>query len=177
LGRGRRGRAEALVIAAIALLYLALNAGLNDWHGGWAAGPRHLVPTLPFLALGSVGLVLGRRPHRAECAVYGLLAGVSAALMLVATSVQPEVPRWIGRPFEHYLIPAFEEGRLAINTLPIHTGTVHERREAWNAGEWLGLTGLATLLPLIALLALEAAWLRAALRALPSAGPTTQETA
>ena len=30
-----------------------------------------------------------------------------------------------------------------MNTLPIHTGTVHERREAWNAGEWLGLTGRA----------------------------------
>jgi hypothetical protein len=177
LWRRRTHRAEAMVIAAVGLIYLVLNAGLVDWHGGWAAGPRHLVPALPFLALGSIGLVVGRRPRRGERAAYGLLAGASAALMLVATAVQPEVPRWIGRPFEQYLLPAFVEGRLALNTLPIHTGTVHERREAWNAGEWLGLAGLATLLPLIGLLALEAAWLRAALRALPSAGSTTQETA
>ncbi|HEY7510179.1 MAG TPA: hypothetical protein VIG50_08000 [Vicinamibacteria bacterium] len=162
-----RHRAEALSAGAVGTLYLILNAGLTDWHGGWAAGPRHLVPALPFLARGAPGRAAGRTPRRAERAGYGVLAGASAALMLVATAVHPEVPRWIGRPFEQYLLPAFAEGRLAINTLPIHTGTVHERREAWNAGEWLGLTGLATLLPLAAALAAEAAWLARLLRTGP----------
>ena len=73
-----------------------------------------------------------------------------------------------GRPFEEYLLPAFAEGRLAVNTQPIHTGTVHARREAWNAGEWLGLGGHASLIPLALLLAAEGAWLAARLRRLSS---------
>ena len=168
LWRRQGRRAEALVITAIPLAYLALNAGLNDWHGGAAVGPRHLVPALPFLALGTAGLFAGRTPRRAERVAYGGLAGLSAALMLVATAVHPEVPRWIGRPFEQYLLPAFAEGRLAVNTQPIHTGTVHARREAWNAGEWLGLGGHASLIPLALLLAAEGAWLAARVRRLSS---------
>jgi hypothetical protein len=157
-------RREVLVITAIPLSYLALNAGLGDWHGGAAVGPRHLVPALPFLALGTAGLFAGRAPRRAERVAYAGLASLSAALMLAATAVHPEVPRWVGRPFEQYLLPAFAEGRLALNTQPIHTGTVHARREAWNAGEWLGLAGHASLIPLALLLAAEGTWLAATLR-------------
>jgi hypothetical protein len=168
LWRTRRHRAETLVITVLPLAYLALNAGLNDWHGGAAAGPRHLVPALPFLALGAAGLLAGRTPRRGERVAYASLAGLSAALMLVATAVQPEVPRWIGRPFEQYLLPAFAEGRLALNTQPIHTGTVHARREAWNAGQWLGLDGHASLIPLALLLAAGGASLSVRLRGYPA---------
>jgi hypothetical protein len=174
LWRTDRFRAEAAVAAAVALLYLLLNAGLNDWHGGWGSGPRHLVPALPFLAFLTAGMVVGRTPSRAERAGYAALVVVSAGLMLVATSVQPEVPRWFGRPFQDFLFPAFAEGRVAINTLPIHTGNVHERREAWNAGELLGLGGLATLLPLAVLLSAEALWLRVAIRGTGRGQPLVQ---
>jgi hypothetical protein len=165
LWRTGRFRAEAAVASAVTLLYVTLNAGLNDWHGGWASGPRHLVPALPFVALAAAGLLVGRTPGRLERVAYAAGIALSAALMLAATAVQPEVPRWIARPFQDHLFPAFVEGRLAINTLPMHTGTVHERREAWNAGELLGLSGLATLLPLAALLGAQGLWLRATLRA------------
>jgi hypothetical protein len=164
LWRGGRFRAEAGVAVAVTLAYVLLNAGLNDWHGGWGTGPRHLVPVLPFLALAAGGIMTGRTPSRAERAAYALAVGISAALMLVATSVQPEVPRWFARPFQDHLFPAFVEGRLAINTLPMHTGTVHERREAWNAGELLGLEGRATLLPLAALVGAGLGWLGMSLR-------------
>jgi len=164
LWRTPRLRPEAAVALAIPMMYVLLNAGLNDWHGGWGTGPRHLVPALPFLALAAGGLLVGRNPSRAERMAYGLAVAFSAGLMLAATSVQPEVPRWIGRPFEEHLLPAFVQGRLALNTLPIHTGTVHERREAWNMGELLGLRGLATLLPLAAVLAAGVVWLWGTLR-------------
>jgi hypothetical protein len=167
LWRGRRFRAEVAVAGAVSVLYLLLNAGLNDWHGGWGTGPRHLVPVLPFLALLAGGLAAGRIPARIESVTYAALATVSAALMLVATAVQPEVPRWYGRPFQEFLFPAFAEGRLATNTLPIHTGRVHERREAWNAGELFGLEGRASLAPLAVLLAAGMGWLRVTLRSDP----------
>src|SRR5207247_6113278 len=49
----RRGRRlEALVAAAVAVLYLLWNAGYETPFGGNSPGPRFLVATLPFLALG-----------------------------------------------------------------------------------------------------------------------------
>lgn len=157
-------RVEANVCVAVAGLYVALNASLTDWPGGWSAGPRHLVPALPFLAFLAGGVAAGRRLSRAETVVYGGAAVVSAVFMLVATSVQPEVPRWYGRPFQDFLWPSFRAGRLATNTLPIHTSAVHEQREARNLGELPGLHGLATLAPLAVFAAATLAWLRAAVR-------------
>ena len=157
-------RVEAAVCVAVAGLYVALNASLTDWHGGWSAGPRHLVPALPFLAFLAGGVATGRRLSRAERVVYGAAAAVSAVLMLVATSVQPEVPRWYGRPFQDFLWPLFRAGHLATNTLPIHTSAVHVRREAWNLGELAGLDGLATLAPLAVFAAATLTWLRATMR-------------
>jgi len=160
-------RAEATVCVAVATLYVALNASLTDWPGGWSTGPRHLVPALPFLAFLAGGVATGRRLSRGERVVYGVAAGVSVALMLVATSVQPEVPRWYGRPFQDFLWPSFRAGRLAVNTLPIHTIVVPERREASNLGEVCGLHGLATLVPLAVFAAATLAWLRATVRHKP----------
>ena len=49
----RRGhRLDAVVAAAVAVLYLVLNAGYETPFGGNSPGPRFLVATLPFLALG-----------------------------------------------------------------------------------------------------------------------------
>ena len=45
-------RAEALVAAAISLMYLLLIAGYETPFGGFTPGPRFLVAILPFLALG-----------------------------------------------------------------------------------------------------------------------------
>jgi hypothetical protein len=44
-------KAEANVSAAIALLFLLYNSGYIQLFGGMTAGPRFLVPTIPFLAL------------------------------------------------------------------------------------------------------------------------------
>ena len=61
-----RYRAETLVIVSVAVLYLLLNAGLTDWHGGWAAGPRHLVPALPCWRSARPASSVDGAPPRAE---------------------------------------------------------------------------------------------------------------
>jgi hypothetical protein len=179
LARRPRFRAEAAACAAVPLLYLWFNASLTttptDWRAGWGIGPRHLIATLPFYALGVAALLAAVEDHtrrRVAWAVFAALAVYSTALMLVATAVHPEVPTWYDRPFAEYLFPAFREGRLAVNTIPIHTGFIHEQRQAWNLGEKLGLHGLVTLLPLAAYLAATGAWLVQTLRR-QRAGVTT----
>ena len=177
LARRPRFRAEAAACALVPLLYLWFNSSLTtsptDWRAGWGIGPRHLVATLPFFALGVAALLasLEATRRRIAWAAFATLATYSAALMLVATAVRPEVPTWYDRPFGEYLFPSFLGGHLAVNTIPIHTGFIHEQRQAWNVGEKLGLEGVATLLPLALYLAVMAAWLIKALRS--QRAPTT----
>jgi hypothetical protein len=48
----RRYRAEAIVCATVAALFLLVDAGYFLPYGGLSPGPRILIPSLPFLALG-----------------------------------------------------------------------------------------------------------------------------
>jgi hypothetical protein len=170
LARRKRFRAEAAACALVPILYLWFNSSLTtsptDWRAGWGIGPRHLVAALPFVALGVAALFASAigTSRRVTWAAFAVLAAYSIALMLIATAVRPEVPTWYDRPFGEFLWPAFRKGQLALNTIPIHTGFVHEQRQAWNLGEKLGLQGLATLLPLAAYLVGTGAWLMVTLR-------------
>ena len=58
----------------------------------------------------------------------------------------------------------FRRGELGVNTIAIHTGFIREQRQAWNLGEMLGLSGLASLAPLCAYLVGTGAWVIAAVR-------------
>ena len=87
----RRGfRAEALTAALVAAVFVLGDTGYGDPYGGLSAGPRYLIPGLPFLALG-----LGPAFARWRV-VTAVLAGVSVvagtALMLT----------WAGSADMHY---------------------------------------------------------------------------
>lgn len=80
----RRGRrAEAVVIAAIAAIYLTYNSGYWLPYGGESPGPRFLITMLPFLAV-PLALAFRRMPLPTLA-----LAVVSATCMVVATLTQP----------------------------------------------------------------------------------------
>ena len=51
----RRDPATAWFVLALALTRLGFVACRSDWHGGWAIGPRYLVPTIPFLLVPLAG--------------------------------------------------------------------------------------------------------------------------
>jgi hypothetical protein len=161
---GRAHRAEAIACAAIFLLYLWMNTSLVDPYGGWAVGPRFLVPALPFLAvLAGFALVRPARPvlARAVPAIAGLAIAYSAAMMLMATAVKPELPLEVRHPFGDYLAPSFTRGWLATNTQGIDMITLPPDGppRAWNLGQRIGLGGLASLAPLGAAAVLAALWM------------------
>lgn len=82
----RRGwRAEALASGAIALVLLVYNSGYYLPFGGEGPGPRFLLLSLPFLALG-LGSAFARFPG-----VTLALAGASIAAMLIPTMTGPGV--------------------------------------------------------------------------------------
>ena len=87
----RRGfRAEALVAALVTAAFVIGDTGFGDPYGGLSAGPRYLIPGLPFLALG-LGPAFARwRVATAVLAGVSVVAGT--ALMLT----------WAGSADMHY---------------------------------------------------------------------------
>lgn len=152
-------RAEAGVSLSVIVFLLWLNTSLVDWQGGWAMGPRYLIPAIPFLVILGAGLfregALGHGLLRSLTGALVLaLALYSGRMMIMGTAVKPEVPAHIKRPFAEYLGPQFEAGRVAISTQGIHMAAAPQgaKTQAWNLGQRVfGLEGRASLLPLLLL--------------------------
>jgi len=104
----RRGnRAEAAVIAAVGLIFLAYNSGYYLPYGGRVPGPRFLIATLPFLAL-PLGIAYRRFPGPTVA-----LGAISAMTLGVATMTEPlvsaegDVGMWTHQLFTGHLQPTF----------------------------------------------------------------------
>ncbi len=151
----RRGfRAETAVCAAVFVMFVWLNASLVDWDGGWAMGPRYVIPCIPFLVVLVGGwLVPPRlRAPRAARVVVALLVGYSAFLMFAGAAVQPEVDGRFKAPFTDYILPRLARGEVSVSdqSIAMSGRAKNGAHYAWNLGEQIGLDGLASLAPLVA---------------------------
>ena len=96
----RRGfRREALLAVGIFLAFLVYNAGYYVPFGGYVPGPRFLIASIPFAALGLPAA------FTAWPLLTSVLAGFSIAAMTVATAAEPllgtdDTHSWIAR-WEH----------------------------------------------------------------------------
>ncbi len=159
LFRQSKHRAEAWLAVFIIVFVFWLNTSLVDWQGGWAMGPRYLIPAIPFLVILASGLfakgAIANHWVRNLAAALVLALGLhSGYMMLMGAAVKPEVPSYIKVPYDNYLRPNFAEGKLSISTQGIDMAGAPKRAEAkaWNLGQRLfGLTGLWSLLPLLLL--------------------------
>lgn len=160
LGKRRNTRAPALLCLAIISLYLLFNVSFVAWHGGWYVGPRYLSPALPFFAAALVP-VFSRPGTLRSVAVF--LAGLSVTVQLAVVSVNPFPPRLpkITNPLRQYIWPNLRAGLLSINNASafprsprpasrfFSLDSFEEWWAAYNLGELGGLSGLASLGPLL----------------------------
>ncbi len=174
----RRYAAEVVVCVWAVIAFLWLNASIKPWDGGWATGPRYVVPMLPFLTLLAGGVLGWMRWPRRDVARVGFAAvGAlvvalvlwSGAHMFAATAVKPEVDNHIKRPYHALVWPNFRRGRLSISTQSIDMAGNPAKgpRQAWNLGMKAGLDGHAALVPLYLWWLLTALWLVRATRRSP----------
>jgi hypothetical protein len=102
----RRGRrAEALVIGAVCLLYLAYNSGYYLPFGGSSPGPRFLGTTLPFLAL-PLAISFKRWPGPTiALAAVSLTCSVLAAITHPLIGYETETVSWMRHLLQGYFQP------------------------------------------------------------------------
>ncbi len=147
LGKDKVHRAAALTAAAIVAYYFLFNASFYWWKAGLSFGPRYTGACIPFVC---VGLAVSWK--RATAGWRRVLVGLAAcgalvALMVVSTSSQ--LPMQDSCPILHSTWPAFWSGRMALNRESMLT--VAESNGGYggfNLGQLIGLTGLASLIPL-----------------------------
>lgn len=103
-------RIEAFLVVALLAFFLWFNASFNGWHGGYAIGPRYLLPLIPFLVLPLMGV---ERRWRSITLALGVIA---VAFNLVATAVDPQPPDSVKNPLFDYAVPALVLGHVPQNS-------------------------------------------------------------
>jgi hypothetical protein len=151
-------RAVALAAASIVTYYFLFHASFSSWPAGWSYGPRYMAPGLPLLCLGLAPV--WDRAQPCWRIVVGVLAAAGVGLTLMAVSVTAQPTDEFHCPLRQFYWPSFWAGRFSLNLgtvlIPAEQGTNHVHG-AFNLGELVGLHGLASLIPLLAVWGLAAA--------------------
>jgi hypothetical protein len=173
---------DSVFAVAVFGYFLLFNLCFNGWTGGWGVGPRLLIPGLPFL-------YIFVRPGWARFPAFsGLVASLSSTIMLAtATAILILPGPNFGPPPDddpvRVVIGEVMHGRVSqsrqsiLEFSPTRRPTEDDFWDSYNLGEVAGLRGLASLVPLLAVLGLVAiaVWRRP--RCLfpiePRAGPST----
>lgn len=131
--RSRNARAVWWSALGCVIAMFLFNGASVMWWGGFAVGPRYLLPTVPFLSLFAVfGMgLLWRQPWRRAAVILVLLWSLIAVWGLTLAE-QAFPPDTIFRPFVEFVWPNWAMGNIARN---------------W--GTLLGLQGISSLVPLI----------------------------
>jgi hypothetical protein len=127
-------RAAGVVCSALFVLSTLAIASMNNWRGGWTIGPRYLAVCMPFLAFAALH-ALSWLHRRAPLWAAGLALGAAAASCVasgVPSAYYPHLPPEFTRP-----LPQLFRMLIAHDFAPT------------NLGNWLGLWGTASMLPLL----------------------------
>jgi hypothetical protein len=121
-----------VVLLSVGIIFL-FNASSIMWWGGFAIGPRYLLPMLPFMMLPMIFAILVMFQSGALKVMLGVLAGWSwIAIWGITLAGQAFPPDSIRNPLIEYALPFWQAGNIARN-----------------AGTIIGLQGSSSLLPLL----------------------------
>lgn len=125
-------------IAAIVIAFLLVIASFNGWNGGWAFGPRYLLPIVPLFATAMFSAV----PRARSLFLIAAVLSIATHFLVTATDAMPSPD--VHNPVRDYLLPAFVHGEIPDKTraaFPWYATTrvdpVSLPREATNVGELL----------------------------------------
>jgi hypothetical protein len=133
----RRGqRAHVAITLSVAVIYLLFISSINFWRGGWQMGPRYVTAMLPFLMV-PVSAALGaasQRWHARGAAVALVIVGM--VIYGLSCALFPHFPEKFANPLYELVL------RLIGDDLA-----------PYSLGWLLGLRGVLSLVPYLAVLA------------------------
>ncbi|MFH0793830.1 MAG: hypothetical protein V2A74_07330 [bacterium] len=144
MGREARFRADQQLGMWILVAYFLFNSSYFLWWGGWAPGARHLLPAIPFLV---APLLWVWRRGRGWRVLLICAAVYSFVMLFVPTAVDPQVNQ--GYQTSVLLDPGVNP-YLRSPVLVLSFPAFYRGEVAWNFGQWMGLKGLWSLVPLVA---------------------------
>jgi hypothetical protein len=150
LWKKRADRWPVVVAAAIPAYYFLFNASFYWWKSGLSFGPRYAGASLPLLCIGLA--VVWERASRSWRRVLVALALLSLFLALIVVSTTSQLAMQDSCPILHSSWPAFWHGQMALNQVSMLTVSEvgsSPQYGAFNLGQWMGLHGLASLVPLL----------------------------
>ena len=161
LWKTKEHRTAALTGGAISSYYFLFNASFYEWKAGQAFGPRYASACIPILCLGIAiawqhATPLWRR-------ILMALAACSAFVALMVVSTSSQLSMVDSCPILHSSWPAFWSGQMATNRESMLTvaEAASGNYRSFNLGQLLGLRGLSSLIPLLAVWGVSAfAWWR-----------------
>ena len=144
---------EFWAIVAIVTIFILVIASFNGWNGGFAFGPRYLVPIIPSLGIPMMAV----RPRLLW--IVPIIASVG--LTFIATATDPMPSPEVQHPVSRYLLPAFFAGQIGEKTRReigwFETQSVPNvalARDSGNLGEFVvGKQKRASLIPIVLWLA------------------------
>ena len=137
----RRDRGTAIVCTAVAVIYILFISSISFWRGGWGVGPRYITAMLPFW-LPAVVLAVDR--VRARPLVAGAACGTIVSAVVIYTTTAATFPYWpdsLTNPLYEVTFRLLGDGAVAPNVVGA-----------------LGITGLASVVPLFAGVAVLVGW-------------------
>ncbi|MEJ2580409.1 MAG: hypothetical protein P8127_02040 [Acidobacteriota bacterium] len=119
--RDRGWRDAGPILGAISL-YVFFATGFVDWHAGWCAAARHLVPVLP-LALVTALIGLSESSNGQWRAAAGvILVSISATHAVLSIALTPFFAPEFTAPFAQLVMPSLLDGAGFANLLSIASG-------------------------------------------------------
>lgn len=103
--------------------YILFNASFVDWPAGWTFGPRHIVPMVPYLSLGAVGLFaadstfLSKTAKKTMFSLFLGLGSVSVLFSFLAVITNPHIPTGFSNVVTDFLVPLLRVGYLSSNVM------------------------------------------------------------